>query len=218
MAQKEAIYQVDNGTGFDEIFFKTIAKMVQLSNGKSLQDFFDNGGEIGGTDGTKLKIDGRTITAIGEALALIGEGTSPLYYARNRTHNVDQLIPGGKGELGSDEARWQEIYLGNYSKNDNGYTKLPNGMILQWGLKAIGGKNSGDNLLNMSYPISFPNRVLSVHANITKNITTNSHAWQGNIKCEAFNDGLSNIGFYYYIQTTMDNYYDFEVNWFAIGY
>lgn len=121
-------------------------------------NFKINGGEIGGTDGTKLKINGRAISAIGEALALSGGETSPMYYARNKVHNVDQLIPGGQGELGSDDARWQELYLGNYSKSTNGYTKLPNGFILQWGegVSIISGEES--KVIN--FPIAFPNNCI----------------------------------------------------------
>ena len=156
------------------------------------EKFKTSGGEIGGTDGTKLKIDGRTITAIGEALALIGEGTSPLYYARNRTHNVDQLIPGGKGELGSDEARWQEIYLGNYSKNANGYTKLPNGMILQW-LYAGGSISQGKGVIEGNLPITFPNNYLSIFANVT--YIDNDSTYNNLFNCNAkfVNKGYFNV-------------------------
>ncbi|WP_268871539.1 hypothetical protein [Clostridium culturomicium] len=34
MAVKNAIYQVDNGSGFDEIHFKTKAAQVMMANGK----------------------------------------------------------------------------------------------------------------------------------------------------------------------------------------
>ena len=34
--------------------------------------------------------------------------------------------------LGSDNKRWKDVWVGSYSKNDNGYTKLPNGLIMQW--------------------------------------------------------------------------------------
>ena len=38
MAIKNAIYQVDNGTDFDEIHFKTNSKNVYMSNGLTVED------------------------------------------------------------------------------------------------------------------------------------------------------------------------------------
>ena len=37
MAVKNAIYQVDNGSGFDEIHFKTKAAQVMMANGKTAE-------------------------------------------------------------------------------------------------------------------------------------------------------------------------------------
>lgn len=37
MAVKNAVYQVDNGSGFDEIHFRTKAAMVKCNNGKDLE-------------------------------------------------------------------------------------------------------------------------------------------------------------------------------------
>ena len=37
MAQKNAIYKVDNGSTFDEMMFKTIASQVSLNDGRNLE-------------------------------------------------------------------------------------------------------------------------------------------------------------------------------------
>lgn len=37
MTQKNAIYKVDNGVDFDEIYFKTIASQVNISDGRNLE-------------------------------------------------------------------------------------------------------------------------------------------------------------------------------------
>jgi len=51
-----------------------------------------------------------------------------------------------------------DVYFGDYSKSTNGYTKLPNGLILQWG-KYVTNSN---NPVTITFPISFPNAVFSV--------------------------------------------------------
>lgn len=51
MAQKNAIYKVDNGSTFDEIMFKTIASQVNLSDGKDLETLLQGvRTEVRGTD------------------------------------------------------------------------------------------------------------------------------------------------------------------------
>lgn len=199
----------DFNFNFDKIDEKLFAVI------QAWEDFKANGGEIGGTDGTKLKINGRAITAIGEALALIGEGTFPLYYARNRTHNVDQLIPGGKGELGSDEARWQEIYLGNYSKNANGYTKLPNGMIMQWGQIDITISNSNNGAITATLPIAFSTSVRSFGAICSGN----SFGW-GNSDLIIGNAGCSNTTIRWTCSTRngVNVNGSVQVTWWILGY
>lgn len=44
MAIKDAIYQVDNGSGFDEIHFKTKAKQVICQNGKTAEQVLSEKG------------------------------------------------------------------------------------------------------------------------------------------------------------------------------
>lgn len=48
MAVKKATYKVDNGTSYDEVMFKTTGDQVKLNDGKSVQDFFNSGGNING--------------------------------------------------------------------------------------------------------------------------------------------------------------------------
>lgn len=46
------------------------------------------------------------------------------------------------------------------SKNANGYTYLPNGIIMQWGLLPI----TDDQYLTVTFPVSFPNAILNASA------------------------------------------------------
>ena len=60
--------------------------------------------------------------------------------------------------LGSDNKRWKDVWVGSYSKNTNGYTKLPNGMIMQWGENVS--IMQGQESKTISFPITFPNHCL----------------------------------------------------------
>lgn len=64
------------------------------------------------------------------------------------------------GELGTSTNPWGELWLKSYLKEYNGYTKLPNGLILQWGSGYIKQSNSG----NFAFPIAFPNDCVSITA------------------------------------------------------
>lgn len=45
-------------------------------------------------------------------------------------------------------------------KNTNGYTKLPNGLIIQWGL--TGTTSDGGTAVTVTFPIAFPTAVVHV--------------------------------------------------------
>lgn len=65
--------------------------------------------------------------------------------------------------------------LGDFaSKNhtQNGYQKLPGGLIVQWG---ITGTVTAGTRLNITYPIAFPNFVGSVTATVGSSATTAGH-------------------------------------------
>lgn len=56
--------------------------------------------------------------------------------------------------LGTSTLPFAELFIGNFSTLENGYTKLPNGMILQWGRFS----GTGD----VVFPMTFPNACLHV--------------------------------------------------------
>lgn len=71
------------------------------------------------------------------------------------------------------------------SKTENGYTKLPNGLIIQWGV--VGPGSSG--VVTINYPVAFPNAAfLGVAQMINDSFTidSNSAAWYpiSNTQCK----------------------------------
>ena len=89
-------------------------------------------------------------------------------------------------------------------KNPNGYTRLPNGLILQWGSIAIG--LPGER----AFPIAFPNIVLAV-------IAGNADA-QGAGVDNAFAYAISKEKFYYGTKTNQGPVSAFPGSYIAIGY
>lgn len=90
------------------------------------------------------------------------------------------------------------------SKSDNGYQKLPNGLIFQWGRTAAG-KLGTDKRVN--FPIAFPLKVVNVH--------TNHIGADTGVNIVVYHTGISTTGF-----AARSNYatHDVDMFWFAIGY
>ena len=154
------------------------------------EDFKANGGTIGGeleckginattsTTGTeKIKltrtIDNSDYTAYmrigGGGQAIFGL-TSPdddnfaLLLERNSDgRKIIRPFFDNSHELGVSSYRWKDIWLSSYSINTNGYTKLPNGLILQWGVFVTSGINANADLTStVTLPISFPTKILMI--------------------------------------------------------
>ena len=102
-------------------------------------------------------------------------------------------------DLGSSNYKWKDIYLNGVNKNANGYTKLPNGLIMQWGTA----KSWSGGHIWTTYPITFPNSTLSVNLSlITDNVS-------GIVNCNSFNNSGLNF---------VSNLSQLDVKWVAIGY
>jgi len=58
---------------------------------------------------------------------------------------------------------WKQLGAGDLAVfGDDGYTKLPSGLIIQWGSKAV----SGAALTTIPLPMCFPNRMFSATASL----------------------------------------------------
>lgn len=67
----------------------------------------------------------------------------------------EQLAEKMNNTKGTETDKYTDIFVGNSAKSANGYTKLPNGFLLQWG-EYYGSTN------NISYPVAFPTSCISV--------------------------------------------------------
>lgn len=104
-----------------------------------------------------------------------------------------------KNSLGSITAPWDDIYLRGKVIGTNGYAKLPNGMILQWGTDGITQES-----VAVVFPIQFPNACFSV--SITPYTTTHSYG-----SCSVAVDNNKQF-------TYTKQYASLMIKWIAIGW
>ena len=122
----------------------------------------------------------------------------------------DRTTPWGKIDGKPEFAtRWPSAAEQGYSHslNSSGWTKLPSGLILQWGKTPVIHDESTTNIV---FPIVFPNKVLSVQLTENQMRTTANHATH----LAALN--VSNTKFTFKMNSTLP--IDTSADWFAIGY
>lgn len=107
-------------------------------------------------------------------LFALGNGKNGDAYKDSFLRPVYSAYGAGSVNLGSPSIPWDDIYLKGSSKATNGYTKLPNGFILQWGVNA--GLQTG---WGTSFPIAFPTACVTIipvctSSNIAIKITSKS--------------------------------------------
>ena len=83
-------------------------------------------------------------------------------------------------------AKLKELYTTGSTKTQNGYQKLPSGVILQWGMVA-------ENVVNVTFPVVFPTGCASLQ--ITRGGGTDSLSTGSNDVGASVVISLSNVGF-----------------------
>lgn len=101
-------------------------------------------------------------------------------------------------------------------KADNGYLKLPNGLILQWGKVASGWPGEGP--YTVTFPIAFPNKCLNTQVTAWSDgrkgsVNLDITIPVGTIRPVSFDALFNGIGFQGSTAADLKGFY-----WFAIGY
>lgn len=130
----------------------------------SLADFM-NFLNKGGTIGDTLTLDTETVANqdnISTSKQLLTfSATSSTAVKKTIAFDVENGVlrqgssPAKAISLGNADYPWNDVYAGIFSKTSPGYTKLPNGFILQWG-EYYGSSN------NLSFPVAFPTACLGM--------------------------------------------------------
>lgn len=117
-----------------------------------------------------------------------------------------------KNNIGSSTVPWDNVYLTGSNKSTNGYTKLPNGFILQWGEIVLSGASAQSSNAWPSFPVSFPNACINITGNASPR-DTNTNA----VACNFYIETSSNASFHYRLGGAT-NSTTTKIQWSAIGY
>ena len=99
-----------------------------------------------------------------------------------------------------------------FNKNTNGYTKLPNGLILQWGLFASG-IPAISTYYDVFFPISYPNACFNV------SLTASGRDSNGNARSISTRvNSLKNNSVQLRLRANESDLSDSSIYWIAIGY
>lgn len=109
----------------------------------------------------------------------------------------------------------------NY-KDTDGYTKLPNGLIIQWGKVGRYPPNTTKIKEVLNFPITFPNKCLTIASHINDNaIGDDAHASDANQNRNIYikTNYITKSGFTYTMHTPIESIgLGWEFHWIAIGY
>ena len=100
------------------------------------------------------------------------------------------------------------MYFGGHSLGQTGYAKLPNGMLLQWGMIEV--RNQYEDM-NIWYPVSFPEYCLGVWFESHMNVHNNKREW---VKYGTWNN--HNLDMFTFRMEGATNWV--YPMWFALGY
>lgn len=135
---------------------------------------------------------------------------------------TNEIIPfvNNSTSLGKQGESFRDIFIGDSSISENGYTKLTNGLILQWGATTVTLSNSSKIVEKaQALPIQFPNEALVAFANAERNIDTANYGYLNNVCANAFISDAKNLVIIAKNVGSLDTYtVNFKVNWLVIGY
>ncbi|MBS4958398.1 MAG: hypothetical protein KHZ99_15340 [Clostridium sp.] len=172
------------------------------------EEFKANGGKIGGG----------YLGAFANGLVFGKDGVPDSRVQTLYSGDINMFGPSEskKVSLGHETNAWKEAWVGNFSKQTNGYTKLSNGFILQWGRMMFTEDSAKSWQLYLNFPIEFPTACWTVVGNISSQDTnTNARITAGYIipyTKKQFKTRGGGIGLPY--EHTVAST---EINWFAIG-
>ena len=190
------------------------------------EEFKKNGGTIGGDINIGSPTKSTVTSFISERLcngtvyktrvATGVEGTAELQVLDENNNTISRLGLGRKELVINGEGNSPiDIMIGGVSKNTNGYTKLPNGMIMQWGNINIPVSGNNNGVIKVTFPIRFNTDVISYSAICNGN----SFSWGNSDLCIGVG-GTSPSDMYLTCSTRNGNNVNgtVGVKWIAIGY
>lgn len=175
---------------------------TQLKALKDMADswiaFKNNGGDIGGVITVNDKVNSKYVVSTDQYLRLFTNANDGLIIDEVSKRIIPQTD--NKYKLGDSSRNFTDLHLTGVSKATNGYTKLPNGMIMQWG-KLVGSVQTVQITLPTSFKVGcVPIVVCSALSTSPSNSNTSVSS-------------VTTSGFTLTKESVSDS-----VNWIAIGY
>ena len=133
--------------------------------------------------------------------------------------NGSMILPyGSNATLGDINNRWGDVYIGNQILDTNGFTKLTNGFIVQWGKFTVECGYRDSIKTDVTLPITFPNRVFFQSAICTWNMSLSNYDWTSAILNSAISIGTNmlRIETRGIVSEMPKNVY--EINYFIVGF
>lgn len=122
----------------------------------------------------------------------------------------------------TEKNKWNMV-TGSGALQQNSYCKLPNGLIMQWGVTSVSIPSKNSNTATATFATPFPNKLLTIQTNVNRNISTMDKTGCENI----ISNGIMASGIDV-DKTKVDIFardcigsgdnWTFEIGWFAIGY
>ena len=110
------------------------------------------------------------------------------------------------------------INIPNSSINLIGYTKLPNGLIMQWGRLTMNINPPDSFSFDVTLPIAFPTETLYCSGNVKYNFTKDNDHYIEHINVSIQTLGSDRLRIKGRDVVALDVASRFQVHWFAIGY
>lgn len=143
---------------------------------------------------------------------VLGNGKSGDAYRNSFLRPVNSAYGAGTVNLGSPSFPWDDIFLRGVYKASNGYNRLSNGMILQWGEINLTGTSAQSSNEWPIFPISFPTQCLSIVGTASpRDGNTNP------VACNFYIDKVDKNKYHYRV-TGASASVSTNIQWMAIGY
>lgn len=117
-----------------------------------------------------------------------------------------------KVDLGNPTVPFKDIFIGNCIKTENGYTKLSNELIIQWGEIKLTGTSAQSSNEWPKFPISFPNTCINIVG-----VASARDANTNPVACNFYIDRHDSSKYHYRISGATNSTAT-NIQWMAIGY
>lgn len=206
---KAGIVRLSSATDSDSETAAATSKAVKLAFDRAVAAHNQAGSKVdksGDIMTGRLQSPAFVLRQGNEERALLGNSDGDVFLRNTRSNRALQLTNDGELRFGNDTVvRWSH-FAANLA--ENGYQRLPNGLIMQWGII----NSRGDTFDAIRYPIAYPTATLTVQATadclgaVGGMVVLSAHV--GSVSRTGCNVGISENG----VAAVL------RIRWFAIGH